>query len=233
MKVESPIFILGMHRSGTSCLAGCLEEAGLYLGEVNRAAPFNKKGNNENKAVMDLNDEVLAANGAQWDTPSVDSVDWSASHEQRLKDLIKSYPEDRVWGVKDPRMLLTLEGWLRHVNPSFVGTFRHPEEVKRSLQRRAQAWGGDMSDEHAYALWRRYNQSMLALHKETRFPVIKFGSEFEHYKASLLQVLDALGLNSAGYQFNFLESSLKSEAFDGDVPETCRDVWEGLNEIAL
>jgi len=32
------VLILGMHRSGTSCLAGSLQEAGLYLGEVNTAA---------------------------------------------------------------------------------------------------------------------------------------------------------------------------------------------------
>jgi hypothetical protein len=40
----SPIIILGMHRSGTSLVAGCLEAAGLYLGPVNNYAPFNKKG---------------------------------------------------------------------------------------------------------------------------------------------------------------------------------------------
>ena len=43
-----PIVILGMHRSGTSCLAGCLEELGLHLGTVITSAPHNKKGNREN-----------------------------------------------------------------------------------------------------------------------------------------------------------------------------------------
>ena len=233
MTAVTPIFILGMHRSGTSCLAGCLEEAGLYLGEVNRAAPFNKKGNNENKAVMDLNDDVLAANGGAWDDPAVRTVSWSPEQTQRLHDLIRSYPDDRVWGVKDPRMLLTMQGWLQTLSPRFVGTFRHPEEVKRSLQRRAQAWGGDMPDEQAYSLWRRYNENLLALHAQNAFPLIRYGSQMERYKSDLLQVLDRLELRSEGYEFNFLESSLKSEAFDGDVPASCRDVWEGLNEIAL
>jgi len=49
MQISPPILILGMHRSGTSCLAGCLEEAGLYLGDVNLKAGFNKKGNRENR----------------------------------------------------------------------------------------------------------------------------------------------------------------------------------------
>lgn len=45
----STVLILGMHRSGTSCLAGSLQEAGLYLGEVNTAAPHNAKGNRESR----------------------------------------------------------------------------------------------------------------------------------------------------------------------------------------
>ena len=29
-----PVAVIGMHRSGTSCLAGCLEDLGLNLGDV-------------------------------------------------------------------------------------------------------------------------------------------------------------------------------------------------------
>jgi len=45
-----PMLILGMHRSGTSCLAGCLQAAGLISGEVNIQAMYNAKGNRENLA---------------------------------------------------------------------------------------------------------------------------------------------------------------------------------------
>ena len=51
--VTAPVAIVGMHRSGTSCLAGCLEDLGLTLGKVNRAAPHNLKGNNENPRFWD------------------------------------------------------------------------------------------------------------------------------------------------------------------------------------
>ena len=47
-KKSSPIAILGMHRSGTSCLAGSLQEAGIYLGDVVTSAAHNQKGNREN-----------------------------------------------------------------------------------------------------------------------------------------------------------------------------------------
>ena len=36
--------------AGTSLLTGSLEAAGLNLGEVNNAAPHNRKGNKENEA---------------------------------------------------------------------------------------------------------------------------------------------------------------------------------------
>jgi len=44
------VAILGMHRSGTSCLAGSLQELGLYLGEVYDQNPHNPRGNRENAA---------------------------------------------------------------------------------------------------------------------------------------------------------------------------------------
>lgn len=68
----APVTVLEMHRSGTSCLAGCLEDAGLFPGEVSRAAPFNKKGNNENLAVMEFTDEVLAEAGGSRAPPLPD-----------------------------------------------------------------------------------------------------------------------------------------------------------------
>lgn len=33
-KHKPSLIVFGMHRSGTSCLTGTLEEAGVYLGEV-------------------------------------------------------------------------------------------------------------------------------------------------------------------------------------------------------
>ena len=47
---QAPIFVLGMLRSGTSCLTGILEEAGLFLGDVKRKSRFNAKGNRPHPA---------------------------------------------------------------------------------------------------------------------------------------------------------------------------------------
>ncbi len=233
MTEHSPIFIMGMHRSGTSCLAGCLEEAGLYLGEVNRWAPFNQKGNNENQEIMALNDAVLADNGGAWDQPPAGPVSWSAEHLEDLAALLARYPEDRVWGMKDPRTLLTIEGWLSVIQPRFVGTFRHPDEVRASLQRRAIKWGAEMADEHAYGVWRAYNHALLTLHDASPFPVLNFSVDLEQYKKSLVKALDQLDLDTSSYRFQFLEEGLKNENAADSIPESCMVIWKKLNDIAV
>ena len=63
------ILILGMHRSGTSCLAGSLQQQGVYLGEVHEWNPHNLKGNRENPHIMALNEGLLGS-----PTPSIASV---------------------------------------------------------------------------------------------------------------------------------------------------------------
>ena len=66
---QRSVVILGMHRSGTSVLAGSLQEAGLVLGDVVTQAPHNKKGNRENRAIMFMQEDLLQSNGGSWDNP--------------------------------------------------------------------------------------------------------------------------------------------------------------------
>ena len=65
------VFIIGMHRSGTSCLAGSLERCRLFLREVTRCNRYNPKDNHELKAVRRIRNEMLAANGGTWRQPPV------------------------------------------------------------------------------------------------------------------------------------------------------------------
>src|SRR5690348_16827069 len=107
----SPICVLGMHRSGTSCVTGLLEEAGVFLGEVSKQNPHNRKGNQENRAIMQLHDAVLAANGGAWDDPPEDAVSWSAEQRLTLAAIIDRYRGHDPWAFKDPRSLFTLSAW--------------------------------------------------------------------------------------------------------------------------
>ena len=84
------IVILGMHRSGTSCLAGTLQEAGLYLGEVHTENPFNRKGNRENPSIMALHEDILAHSEGSWHQPPA-GCHWLQQHIARRDTIIASY----------------------------------------------------------------------------------------------------------------------------------------------
>ena len=66
------VVILGMHRSGTSAVAGFLAKAGFFAGEdadLLEAAEDNPKGFFERADVNALNDNFLAELDGAWDRP--------------------------------------------------------------------------------------------------------------------------------------------------------------------
>jgi hypothetical protein len=228
--VSRAVIVLGMHRSGTSCLTGCLQEAGLFLGEVNLAAPHNAKGNRENRLIMDLHDEVLSANGGSWHRPPV-AVAWSAEHAARRDALIELYPRDRIWGFKDPRSLLTLDGW-RIVLPDcrLIGTFRHPMAVARSLERR-----NKMPLEKGLSLWAHYNRRLLDHQHQDGFDLVDFDLPAPDYGAKLDIAARRLGLTPPLDGFRFFEMLLRNQrpAPDEQLPIEVAALHAELLKAAL
>ena len=211
---SSTVVILGMHRSGTSCLAGCLEEAGLVLGQVDRKGHTNPKGNRENRDIMDLNNTVLEENGASWDRPPDRPCHWSADHMEWRDRLIAEYPAHGPWGFKDPRTLLVLEGWLQGLpGAQLVGTFRHPLSVALSLQKRN---GFDI--DKSVDLWTTYNRRLLQVVESHKMPLLCFDWSAERYDTVLRTLALRLGLTPPASRFSFFESHLRRNASDPDAP---------------
>ena len=64
-----PVFIIGMHRSGTSALGGALESLGLTVGKTvmpPHAGQGNPRGYYENLSLTELHDEFLKSIGSVW-----------------------------------------------------------------------------------------------------------------------------------------------------------------------
>ncbi|MHC4262781.1 MAG: sulfotransferase family protein [Planctomycetota bacterium] len=206
----SAILILGMHRSGTSALAGSLEQAGLELGDVFTRNPFNAKGNREHGQVMRLNDDVLAESGGAWDRPPA-RLTWTRDHEARrdafihdLRERARQGPRTQAWGFKDPRTLLTLDFWLESgVEFRFVGTFRHPHEVAASLTRRDR-----MPQAKGFELWSHYNTRLLELHARAPFPMLSFDLAPEAYTERLGRIVEELELG--GGDADFFDTALRN-----------------------
>ncbi len=200
------ILIVGMHRSGTSSLAGSLQERGLCLGQVFTENPHNAKGNRENAQVMDLNERVLAASGGAWDAPPK-NLTWSEELSQHRDQLIASYEQasQGPWGFKDPRTLVTLPFWeagLRHIN--VVGTFRHPLSVAQSLRQRS-----GMRVEQGLELWRIYNRKLLKVWQRQPFPLISFDVPPDEYSEAICRASAQLRIQQPLGDSSFFDRNLR------------------------
>ncbi len=199
------ICILGMHRSGTSCVTGSLQHAGLYLGDCHTWNPHNKKGNRENQDFVDLNDAVLAANDGAWDKPPR-KPKWNSEQLMRARQLLEDNFTGEPLGFKDPRTLLVLEGW-KQVFPGiqFVGVLRHPNAVAQSLQKRS-----DMPVETALALWYDYNRVLLREYREKAFPILSFDEDEAIFQCKLDRVAANLALAGAADDQRFYDGQLRT-----------------------
>jgi hypothetical protein len=231
MEPGAAICVLGMHRSGTSCLTGLLENAGVYLGDVSKKNPHNLKGNQENLRIMRLHDDVLAGNGARWDDPPAGPVTWSEAQQAALRSIVDDYRHHARWAFKDPRSLFTLSAWrdavpgLRH-----IGTFRHPGAVAQSLYRR-----GRMLPDKAYRLWLLYNEKLLEYHARSGFDILCFDLDPAGYLRSIATAFRRLGLDASDTALTFFEDRLRSAEIDpafADPPAEVLAVYAELRRIA-
>ncbi len=227
MKRPYPIvFILGMHRSGTSCLAGCLEACGLYLGKVDRFRQDNRRGNLELLAVNDLQDEIFSANGGTWSQPP-DQITVNPEQQLRLKQILAGFPSDVMCGLKDPRMLLLMDDWIKAAGDcTFVGIYRHPLAVAESLAKRNQ-----IPADQACRLWLRYNAALIQLHQQHHFPLVEFDlGESETYAQTVAAIASHLGLTPAISSIRaYLDTKLDHcRTHLPDVPSTCQEAYTYL-----
>jgi GT2 family glycosyltransferase len=160
------IFVLGMHRSGTSVVTRLINLMGAYFGpeELSTGAnPENPKGFWERRDVRDENDAVLWSSGADWWKVSdfaVKEVPTAAKRRfgRGITKIVRELDAHQPWVVKEPRLCLLLPMWRRYVeNPVCVLVNRSPIQVAHSLHRRNQ-----FPLEVGVALWERYVLDALA-----------------------------------------------------------------------
>ena len=220
-----PIVILGMHRSGTSCLAGCLEELGLHLGTVITSAPHNKKGNRENPELWPIHNLILSRVGAAWDLPPTGVVPWTPEDAAAIRRFLDGYRNiPQPWGLKDPRITLLLDGWFSILpRLRLVASVRHPVAVARSLAAR-----NGFSKELSYSLWERYNREVLRWHSLTSCPVINFDDP--NYEQTVQRVAAQFGFG-VDRSLTFRSMELNHHRIDEKPPESVAGLWHELLEV--
>ncbi len=186
------VLVLGMHRSGTSCLTGILAEVGFHLGDVRQHTRGNPKGNQEIPRVWQLNNKLLAHNDAEWTRPVV-IREWLPEHEQQRDEILSQLTKAKRWALKDPRTLFTLEFWEAGLTspPVLLGTYRHPTAVTRSLLSR------DPLDETiSLELWKRYNYQLLEHCCTANVMLVCFDDEPDTYLGNIRNLLGKLGIET-------------------------------------
>ena len=148
--VRPMILVLGMHRSGTSAVAGTLAHLGVdFSSRLIAAAADNPRGFFEHQDIWQLDQDILEGLGSQWDDPLPLPGDWLESvvaHEAELKlhaILQRDFAHSKLAGIKDPRMCRLMPGWSAWLqqegySPQIVLVVRHPAEVIASLGKRDQ-----------------------------------------------------------------------------------------------
>ena len=211
-------------------MIGSLETHGLFLGDVNTAAPYNGKGNRENIRIMHFHEELLLQNGGRWDDPP-ETVTWNEDNRTKRDEIVKEYPADKIWGFKDPRTLLFLDGWLEAIqNAGFAGSFRHPNAVAKSLHHRD---GFDY--EKSYELWEYYNEKLIQYQEKLHFPLICFDWPEALYNQKIKRTALNFGLISKNHDEPFffdVELRHHDNEFDRPIPDSLAVLYKKLLDIA-
>jgi hypothetical protein len=163
------ICVLGMHRSGTSLVAGVLRLLGVDLGSDEEFLPpdsNNQSGYFELADLVEINDEILAHYGGTWDELPELPLGWEQSedlaqlHDRARRALGRRFAASPQWAWKDPRTCITLPFWQRLASGlRYVICLRNPVDIAHSLRARE----GEERPIEAYVLdWLRHTAAALS-----------------------------------------------------------------------
>jgi hypothetical protein len=195
------VLVLGMHRSGTSSVAGALVSLG-------GAAPLhllppqldNEKGFWESSVLVALNDEILTAAGSHWwdlrpfNPGRIDSEAEVALRARAEAALASEFEDAALPIVKDPRMCRLMPFWapvfgeaqwsVRAVLP-----LRSPLEVARSLNRR-----DGLSVSSGCLLWLRHVLDAEVETRAMRRAVLDWSRFLDDRRGALTRIAEQLEL---------------------------------------
>lgn len=239
------IFILGMHRSGTSALARVVNLLGAHLGrKLMAAAEDNQKGFFEHEGVVQIHEQLLTDLDSYWWDGTPLPKGWEKSEPARraaeaLEKIIdREFAKSELWAIKDPRQCRLMPLWLpllkkRGIKPYFIIAWRQPVEVAASLEKR-----DGMGKDSALLCWLGYTlEAMLAAEK---FPqsVVSYEELLKDWKKTMRRVAKDLAIEwpvtferASTEISHFLSPSLRHhKARKQTLPEPVEDCIKLLNK---
>lgn len=126
------VFVVGMHRSGTSLCASLVQKMGYDPGRTGEADMYNEGGYYEDLELVRINNGILRSLGCSWDRPpSMESIE---KHSKIIKEQYQRFFNKEKKMYKDPRISLFLKYALEVVpDAKVVYVVRSESSVARSL----------------------------------------------------------------------------------------------------
>ena len=217
-----------MHRSGTSCLMGTLEQHGLHAGNNNKNSKYNTRGNREMPSIRKFHDDVWADLKTDWMHPAF-VPHFNEDQQQQLKHILsKEYTDHAVIGIKDPRLLFFIDAWTEITSLLDIvifASFRHPYSVARSLFTR-----NNIHIDEGIRIWTTYNLQLLNILEKYHVHFVNFDEKVGNYH-SHIQDLYSQHIGHAQDITNelFYDKKLKNHTFqEYPLDQKTLDVYNKL-----
>ena len=196
------IVVAGMHRSGTSAFARCVNLLGAGIGEKLIPANWgNERGFWEDEEVIAADDALFTAVGRTWHDvrtmPELRDASAALAEPAALVARIVADETARcpLWVVKDPRLSRWVPTWCdafaaSGVEPHFLVALRHPVEVAASQARRDQFSTGKSN-----LLWLRH---LLEVERDTRGlkrVFVLYDDLMRDWRATMARTAGVLGID--------------------------------------
>ena len=197
------LLVLGMHRSGTSSLAGAFARLGAKLPTTLLApTPGNERGYNESERLLLLNEAALARAGTAWD--DLRAFDCSRFSPETLEELterlttafLEEFQGAPLCVVKDPRICRMMPLWSRiferagyAIRP--VVPLRLPLEVAQSLLRRE-----GVPASKGVLLWLRHVLDAEAHTRDLPRAFVEWSAFLSDWRSSLERAYAMIGLDA-------------------------------------
>jgi GT2 family glycosyltransferase len=238
MTERTAIFVLGMHRSGTSALTrvlglmGAALPAGLYP-----AGPGNPTGHWEPASAIALNDRALEQAGTSVNDISAPDDAWFQTAEAQafiapMADVLaREFGDASLLVFKDPRTTLLLPLWraaASHLGIVSVCVIvaRNPLEVAQSLAQRQEALapGQVWPLERSALLWLRYNLAAERYSRDLPRAFCTYSELLEDWRQVVGRLGDSLRLSfpvsfadAAPHVTAFVSQNLRSHRIAEDL----------------
>jgi hypothetical protein len=237
------VYVIGMHRSGTSATTEVLGRLGLASPAAEELVPAtstNARGHFEAKTLVRLNDRLLTSLGGTWSAPPAlepgwqNDPAWDELRSEAADSFATVFPH-RPAAWKDPRNCIVRPFWDTVVGrpAAAVLVYRDPFEVARSLQSR-----NDLRLTLGLALWERYLRAACANLAGVPTFCTEFGRVLDDPKswaADAVSFLTEAGveLDGSGVEMatTSLDDSLRHQRSDGDDAGALADSQRRILEI--